>query len=164
MKIREIKTSDVGEFTRLIQEVERSAQYMLWESGERDIQPDKQLKMIESIRSKENSTVFVAEENQLVGYLLVIGGNARRNKHSAYIVIGILEDYRGKGVGTLLFKELEQWSLNHNMHRIELTVVTSNEAGISLYKKMGFEIEGRKRDSLFINGEYVDEYYMSKLL
>jgi len=45
-----------------------------------------------------------------------------------------------------------------------LTVVTQNKAGLSLYKKMGFEIEGTKRDSLFIDGKYVDEYYMSKLL
>jgi RimJ/RimL family protein N-acetyltransferase len=42
--------------------------------------------------------------------------------------------------------------------------MTHNIAGIALYKKMGFEIEGTKRDSLLINGEYVDEYYMSKLL
>lgn len=42
--------------------------------------------------------------------------------------------------------------------------MTHNLAGIALYKKMGFEIEGRKRHSLRVNGAYVDEYYMSKLL
>ncbi len=42
--------------------------------------------------------------------------------------------------------------------------MTYNTAGIALYKKMGFEIEGTKRNSLFIDGKYVDEYYMSKLL
>jgi RimJ/RimL family protein N-acetyltransferase len=94
---------------------------------------------------------------------VAIGGNARRNKHSAYIVVGILKDYRGQGVGTKLFKELEQWAFNHNIHRLELTVVTRNETGLSLYKKMGFQIEGTKRHSLFIDGEFVDEYYMSKL-
>ena len=31
-------------------------------------------------------------------------------------------------------------------------------------KKMGFEIEGTKRDSLRVDGVYVDEYYMAKLL
>jgi len=29
---------------------------------------------------------------------------------------------------------------------------------------MGFEKEGIKKDSLLVNGEYVDEYYMAKLL
>ena len=52
----------------------------------------------------------------------------------------------------------------HQIHRLELSVVTHNEAGLRLYKKMGFKIEGTKRHSLLIDGEFVDEYYMSKLL
>jgi RimJ/RimL family protein N-acetyltransferase len=35
---------------------------------------------------------------------------------------------------------------------------------IRKYKKMGFEIEGTKRHSLFVNGKYIDEYYMAKFL
>jgi RimJ/RimL family protein N-acetyltransferase len=37
-----------------------------------------------------------------------------------------------------------------------------NEAAVSLYKKMGFEIEGIKKKSLNIEGKYLDEYYMGK--
>jgi RimJ/RimL family protein N-acetyltransferase len=59
---------------------------------------------------------------------------------------------------------LEEWANIQNIHRLELTVMTHNIAGIALYKKMGFEIEGIKRDSLLIDGKYVDEFYMSKLL
>lgn len=87
-----------------------------------------------------------------------------RNKHSAYLVIGISNAYRGKGIGTALFKELEHWAVKQGLHRLELTVVAENIAGVSLYQKMGFKIEGVKKDSLFINGTYVDEYYMGKLL
>lgn len=73
-------------------------------------------------------------------------------------------DFRGEGIGTLLFEELERWAAKHHLHRLELTVVTRNEAGVSLYEKMGFELEGIKRDSLLINGEFLDEYYMAKIL
>ena len=93
-----------------------------------------------------------------------MGGNAKRNKHSVYLVIGILAQYRGLGIGTKLFEQLEKWAKEQNIHRLELTVVTRNEAGLRLYKKMGFEIEGTKRHSLYIDGKFVDEYYMSKLL
>ncbi|QNK90603.1 GNAT family N-acetyltransferase [Sporosarcina sp. resist] len=34
------------------------------------------------------------------------------------MVIGIVEDYRGQGRGRMLFKELEQWASNHNIHLI----------------------------------------------
>lgn len=69
-----------------------------------------------------------------------------------------------KGVGTKLFTKLEEWAKERAIHRLELTVMVHNIAGIALYKNMGFEIEGTKRHSLFIDGNYVDEYYMSKLL
>jgi RimJ/RimL family protein N-acetyltransferase len=165
MLIREIILDDAESFVNLIKIVESESKFMLFESGERRISPEEQVKSIEVMRKSENSTILIAEEdNQLIGYLLAIGGNAKRNKHSVYLVIGVLSQYRGLGVGTQLFEQLEKWATEHDVHRLELTVVTRNEAGIRLYKKMGFDIEGTKRHSLYIEGNYVDEYYMSKFL
>jgi RimJ/RimL family protein N-acetyltransferase len=165
MKVREAKPSDADKLALLIQEVENTSPYMLWEPGERKIQAENQQKMIEKIQSEDNSTILVAEQDDyLIGYLFAIGGKPKKTRHTIYLVIGIHVDYRGKGVGSLLFHELDQWATHHHIHRIELTVASKNEAGLALYRKMGFEIEGTKRDSLFINGEYVDEYYMSKIV
>ena len=33
----------------------------------------------------------------------------------------------------------------------------------SLHQKMAFQIEGIKKDSLLVDGVYVDEYYMGKI-
>lgn len=165
MLIREIKPDDAERLLKLIKLVERESQYMLFESGERNTGTEQQRKRIEVMIEEGNSTIFVAEENdELVGYLFAMGGNAKRNKHSVYLVIGILSEYRGLGLGTKLFKDLQEWATKHSIHRLELSVVNRNEAGLKLYEKMGFDIEGTKRDSLYIDGEFVDEYYMSKLL
>ncbi|WP_042144476.1 GNAT family N-acetyltransferase [Paucisalibacillus sp. EB02] len=165
MRVREAKPTDAVNLAGLIQHVENTSNYMLWEPGERKVQPENQQKMIERIQGEDNSTILVAEQDErLIGYLFAIGGNPNRAKHTTYLVVGIHQDYRGKGVGSLLFNKLDQWAANHNIHRLELTVVSRNESGLALYKKMGFEIEGTKRDSLFIKGEYVDEYYMSKII
>ncbi|WP_407927862.1 GNAT family N-acetyltransferase [Gracilibacillus suaedae] len=48
--------------------------------------------------------------------------------------------------------------------RMELTVAASNRSAVALYKKIGFEIEGTKRKALLVENEYLDEYYMAKLL
>ncbi|HLR52187.1 MAG TPA: GNAT family N-acetyltransferase [Candidatus Avamphibacillus sp.] len=88
---------------------------------------------------------------------------AKRAPH-AFVLIGIHPDYRGQGIGSKLFAHLEQWANERDIHRLELTVVCENEAGVASYKKHGFEVEGTKRDSLFIDGTYYDEYYMAKLL
>ncbi|MRH43274.1 GNAT family N-acetyltransferase [Aquibacillus halophilus] len=165
MLIREIKFDDAENLVKLIKLVEIESQYMLFEPGERNTGPEQQRKRIEVMKEEGSSTIFVAEENnELVGYLIAMGGNAKRNKHSVYLVIGILSEYRGLGLGEKLFKQLQVWAMEHDIHRLELSVVNRNEAALKLYKKMGFDIEGTKRDSLYIDGEFVDEYYMSKLL
>lgn len=147
-------------------EVETKAYFMLMEPGERKGSSEQQRKWLERVNKESNSTVLVAEQaGKLVGYLAVIGGDTRRTKHSAYLlVIGILEEYTGRGIGTNLFLRLEEWARAHNILRLELTVVIQNEAGVSLYKKMGFEIEGIKIKSLLINDKLFDQYFMSKLL
>ncbi|KGP71026.1 GNAT family N-acetyltransferase [Pontibacillus yanchengensis] len=165
MKIREITISDAKKFVQLTKEIEGHSEFMLWEPDERTVTSEQQRKRIEALEDVNNSTIFVAEEeNKLVGFLVAMGGNARRNQHTVYLVIGILKDYRGQRIGSRLFSELEKWGKERNIHRLELTVVTKNIGGLALYKKMGFIIEGTKKHSLLIDGEFVDEYYMSKLI
>jgi RimJ/RimL family protein N-acetyltransferase len=165
MLIREIEREDTERFVSLINQVESESEFLLFEAGERQVTVEQQEKRIDMMEQEGNSTIFVAEENsELIGYLIAMGGQAKRNKHTAYLVIGILTEYRGQGVGSKLFQRLEEWATEQQLHRLELTVVTLNEAGIRLYKKMGFEIEGTKRNSLYIDGKFVNEYYMSKLL
>ncbi|OLS36889.1 GNAT family N-acetyltransferase [Bacillus sp. MRMR6] len=165
MHIREIKIGDERQLLELIQEVENHSEYMLFEPGERHATIESQRKMIEAMVKDENSTMLVAEDKgKLVGYLLARGSLANRTKHSIYLVIGIRKEYRGQGIGMILFTEIKKWSLERKVHRLELTVAVENLAGIRLYQKMGYEVEGRKRDSLFIAGRYIDEYYMSKLI
>lgn len=163
--IREIETWDAENFTNLIKKVENTSDFMLMEAGERKTTPKQQQNQLEQIKQQNNSTIFVAEnEGELIGYLIVLGGTVNRTKHSAYLVIGILQEYRGKGIGTKLFENVITWAPKHNISRLELTVVTENEAGITLYKKNGFDIEGTKRNSLVIDGKTFNEYYMSKIL
>ena len=165
MLIREINLEDAKRFNNLIKTVEAEATYMMMDAGERETTPEQQKEQIKRICHQNNSTILVAENaGDLVGYLLAIGGDTKRTKHSAYIVIGLLKRYRGKGIGTALFQKLEEWAKRSRISRLELTVVTKNEAGVALYKKSGFEIEGIKRNSLLIDGTLFDEYYMSKLL
>jgi RimJ/RimL family protein N-acetyltransferase len=162
--IRAAEPNDAKLLVNLIEQVESSG-FMLFEPGERKISEEQMKKRIDSIKAEKYSTILLAENNgDLVGYLFAVGGNPMRTKHSVYVAIGVAENERGKGIGGRLFEALEEWANQRSIHRLELTVITNNTAGIALYKKTGFEIEGTKRDSLLIGGKYVDEYYMSKLL
>ncbi|WP_175989236.1 GNAT family N-acetyltransferase [Bacillus sp. Marseille-Q1617] len=165
MIIKEIHTEDADKLLMLIKEVESHSEFMLMAPGERQTSIEQQRKMIERIQKQKNAVILTAEDDgRLIGYLMAIGGTVKRTRHSAYLVIGILKDYRGQGAGTALFKKVEEWARRCGISRLELTAVTRNIPGIVLYQKSGFEIEGTKRNSLSINGELYNEYYMSKLL
>lgn len=167
MIIREIKESDAELFLGLCKKLEEETQFMMFEPKERRTKIEEQRNEIKDILLRDNGTILVAEKDGhliLIGYISAYGGRYKRNRHTAHIVIGILQDSAGQGIGTKLFTELERWAYKHKVHRLELRVIVHNERAIGLYKKMGFEIEGTKRHSLFINGSYIDEYYMAKLL
>ncbi|OGW51454.1 MAG: GNAT family N-acetyltransferase [Nitrospirae bacterium RBG_13_43_8] len=163
--IREIKESDAEEFLNLCKRIDAETPYMMFEPGERPTTIEDQRDEIRDILSRDNQTIFIAgKDNQLIGYLAAYGGRYRRNRQTVYIVAGILQGFTSQGVGTRLFEQLEEWAKKRKIHRLDLAVMVHNEAALALYRKIGFEIEGRKKHSLFINDSYVDEYWMSKLL
>ncbi len=41
--------------------------------------------------------------------------------------------------------------------------MTNNERAINLYKKFVFETEGVRKNSMKVDGKYIDEYYMAKV-
>ncbi|WP_163101272.1 GNAT family N-acetyltransferase [Peribacillus alkalitolerans] len=163
MDIREVRISDAGELLALMKTVEMS-NFMLFGPGERKTSEESFQKHLSKIQEDTHSQIFVAENpGGLIGYMFVLGNSTLRNRHSSYIVIGVKESERGAGIGKALFNKADQWAEMNQIHRLELTVLAHNKRALSLYQKMGFEIEGTKRHSLFIDGEFKDEYYMSKL-
>ena len=50
-----------------------------------------------------------------------------------------------------------------NLHRIELEVYVSNERAIHVYEKVGFRLEGRRRDAVYTRGAYQDVLVMGLL-
>ncbi|HEU4963614.1 MAG TPA: GNAT family protein [Bacilli bacterium] len=164
--IREVRSEDAENLNELERILPLESTFMLVEPGERELTVDLQQKRIQDMLDSSNSTLFVAvaEDGRIVGQLGAMGGRARRNKHCAALFIGILAEFQSQGVGTLLFEAVEKWALSVGLERLELTVMTHNEKGLGLYKKRGFVHEGTKRRTLKVNGHYVDEHMMGKLL
>lgn len=163
--IREIKISDAQAFLALGKKLDRETKFMMLEVGERNISMKEQEERIRELLNDKNSKILVAENGEtLIGYIAATGGAYKRNAHKACIDIGVVQDYTGQGLGTSLFKELETWAKQAGLHRLELTVMKHNEGGIALYKKRGFTVEGEIADSLCVDGQFVNEYLMSKII
>jgi len=116
----------------------------------------------ENIKSNDLYLVTI-DGNQIVGSLIFVRGEYRKNKHAGQFEIFIRQEFRGKGIGQKLIKELLKWAKQHKIKRIELEVWGNNLSAIKLYKKIGFTTEGRKKKAYKINSKYVDGIIMSKL-
>ncbi|MGW6189922.1 N-acetyltransferase family protein [Bacillus cereus] len=163
--IREIRVEDATSFLQLNKQLDEETKFMLYELGERKTTVEQQEKMVQRFMGNEYATIFVAvEEERIVGFILVNGNNIQRKRHVAGIVIGILQEYSGRGIGTSLFKEVEKWARLHDVWRLELTVMAHNTRAQALYSKIGFAQEGVKKSALIIDGRGIDEYEMAKLL
>lgn len=163
MKYRKLSMDEAEQFWSLMNQLDYETKYMLYEPGERT----KNLSIIESLIQDSvegKNFLLVAEtDNKLIGYISAQKGRLNRIAHSAYIVIGILTNYRNKGIGTEFFKRLNIWAEENEVVRLELTVICENEAAKHLYTNSGFEIEGIKRKSVYVDGKYLDEYYMARV-
>jgi ribosomal protein S18 acetylase RimI-like enzyme len=77
----------------------------------------------------------------------------------------VAADVRGQGVGSALMDAGVGWARQAGAHKIALQVWPHNEGAIALYRKYGFEHEGRlRRHYRRRNGELWDAVVMGLVL
>jgi L-phenylalanine/L-methionine N-acetyltransferase len=103
-------------------------------------------------------------DDHVIGLVSIGLSNRPRRRHAGNLSIGIRDDWQGKGVGTALMQAAIDLADNwFDIMRLELEVHADNEAGIKLYTRFGFEVEGRLRKFAFRDGEYIDCLAMGRL-
>ncbi|KRN30780.1 GNAT family N-acetyltransferase [Weissella halotolerans] len=160
--IRAVQLVDRHKVLKLKMTLDQESSFMLLSPGERP----NNVKIIEDELAgaiqAHDCYLVVESAGQLVGYLHARRGSYLKNRHSAYIVVGLLKSIQGRGIGTQLFGQLDQWAQEHEVRRLELTVMETNEAAKHLYAKMGFVVEGIRRQAIKTTEGYENEVYMAK--
>ncbi len=116
----------------------------------------------ESSKSKFMLSAFSGDK--IIGGLGFVGSVGDFLKHNARIGMSIQKAFCNSGLGTEMMRYSLDLGKQHGFHRVELTVRTYNEAGISLYEKVGFQRVGLLKSAAFIDDEYVDEYLYQIIL
>ncbi|HHT65460.1 MAG: ribosomal protein S18-alanine N-acetyltransferase [Caldicoprobacterales bacterium] len=88
----------------------------------------------------------VRADKQLIGY----GGMWMILDEAHITNIAVHPDYRRQGVGRLIMETLMKEAVRMGMERMTLEVRVSNKAAVSLYKSLGFE-EGGIRKEYYAN-------------
>lgn len=102
----------------------------------------------------------------LVGIIRFSLFEEANEKHRGFIAgLYVVPDFRRRGIARALITEvLLRARRDSGLRRIHLTVVTTQEAAIQLYKSLGFCIYGTEREAFSKAGQFYDEHLMELTL
>jgi RimJ/RimL family protein N-acetyltransferase len=116
---------------------------------------------------RTNSLFLVAEstDGKIVGNINVDGNQRKIMRHTAVFGMGMHKDWQGCGLGTALLQHAVDWCKNQSeLELLYLQVYAENEAGLALYRKIGFTEHGKMPKVFKQNNRYHDEISMHLLL
>ena len=138
------KSTNIRKDAQFIAEIERSCFSTPW--------------TVEQIISSEDTTVFFLAKDgeKVIGY-----GGMYTVLDEGYVTnIGVLPEYRRKGIGSKILKELINFSIEKSLSFITLEVRVSNVAAIELYKTFEFNEVGRRKN--FYRNPTEDAFIMTR--
>ncbi|MFB6086967.1 MAG: N-acetyltransferase family protein [Haloarculaceae archaeon] len=105
---------------------------------------------------------FVATvDNEVVGWVNIGTNETEKLDHTAKLTVGVLEEYRGHGIGSHLLERGLDWADDHGIEKLYNSVPAVNEAAIEFLESHGWETEAVREDHYKVDGEYVDEVMMA---
>ena len=111
----------------------------------------------------QNYAIILDDGDLLIGGISLNEVNHIYRTATAGIFIGEAE-HRGRGFGTEAMRLMIDYGFKTlNLHNIMLTVNSENMRAIACYKKVGFTEFGRRRESRYVDGRYLDSVYMELL-
>jgi ribosomal protein S18 acetylase RimI-like enzyme len=105
----------------------------------------------------------VKANDVVVGWCDIVRNPHEGFRHVGRLGMGLLPDYRGRGLGRQLVARAVGAARQAGIERVELEVFASNERAIALYRAFGFVTEGVKRRARKLDGQYEDNVFMALL-
>jgi ribosomal protein S18 acetylase RimI-like enzyme len=110
----------------------------------------------------EDRVFFVATVNDdTVAWLHVGGTNAPRMGHTATLTLGVLDQYRGHGLGATLMENGLEWASAHGYQKIYQSLPATNERAIDFLEANGWSVESTREGHYQIDDELVDEVQLA---
>jgi RimJ/RimL family protein N-acetyltransferase len=110
-----------------------------------------------------NPQLVALDGDSVVGWCDIVRGTKPTYRHSGVLGMGVVHDWRRRGVGAALVAAALAAAKERGMTRVELTVRVDNLAAVGLYEKLGLVREGLLRRHMRVDGRYVDAHAMAWL-
>ncbi len=118
------------------------------ENSHRDIYDVKQLRLV--ICKNENKAV--------IGFIDLFDFDPKHSRVGVGIVI-FSEEEKRKGFASEALQQTCNYAFSHlNVHQVFADITEENKGSVNLFEKVGFKRNGIKKDWIFSEGNYKDEY------
>ena len=159
--IRPITHEDIDSFAQTLGAVIEERQYLAATSPP----PLKQITDFVKKNIHGGYPQLIAVQHETVaGWCDAIPLSPTERSHVARLGMGVLTDFRGQGIGRALITRCLALSAEFGFEKVELDVYSDNYTARSLYTSIGFEVEGTRRKSRKLDGQYQDIVLMGKFL
>lgn len=108
----------------------------------------------------EQASLVAVHGDRVIGHLNVSREEGPMTRHVASLGMAVAPDWRGRGVGSALLVEAIHWGKEKRVEKLALSVYPHNEAALGLYRKFGFQEEGRLTGHSKKSIGYLDEIVM----
>lgn len=160
--LRHVAVSDAARVIEFVHGFVYTEEYVPLSEGEFNPTMEEEEKLLSAYVERSNSLFLVAEfEGKIVGNINLDGNYRKILRHTAVFGMGMLKEWQSCGLGTAILSAAINWAkANAELELLFLQVYAENEAGLALYRKMGFVENGRIPKFFKQNGRYHDEISM----
>ena len=162
IQLRSPTADDASEVGLFIDAIIANGAGMVAVTGEIPTDPDSQAPYIEKFLEDPLSIMITAFDNKsVVGHLNFRAQKRQRLKHGGEFGISIAPLWRGRGLGKILLERLIDWAQSSPITKVGLRTRSDNLHAIALYKKCGFQEQGRLIKEIRLeDGSYLDDILM----
>ncbi|MEM4780000.1 MAG: GNAT family N-acetyltransferase [Halalkalicoccus sp.] len=157
--VRPARQADLSGSRGVLRQVAEKRTYIVAESVAQELDHERELLRRDDVESR---VFFVATVNEdVVGWVHLRSPEIEKLSHTSELTMGVLEEYRGHGLGGHLLERGLEWAASQGYERVYQSVPSTNEGAIEFLEDHGWEIEAVREGHYKIDGEYVDEVMMA---
>ena len=110
----------------------------------------------------ESRMFFVATvDDEVVGWAHLHVPTLEKLSHTAELTVGVLEEYRGMGIGSQLLDRALEWVEANGLEKVYQSVPSTNEEAIEFFEARGWRTEAIREDHYKLEEEFIDEVMMA---
>lgn len=118
-----------------------------------------------SVMAQYDVMILCFVDGKLAGNCRIVRKNKQKNQHRGTVMIALLKEFWGLGIGTAMFREMIALAKQWGLMQLELEVIEGNKRAMALYQKTGFQITGFTPDAIRLpDGKLLKEFIMVKKL